>query len=494
MAAPEATSLDVQLTELEEKIDRVRALYEQYFMGIERLEPLIPRKDIERRILGLRKEQMRNTAVRFKFNTLCQRFSTMQHHWGRIVREIENGTYKRDVARAAARFGADEAMTAVGRKRAAGLQKVLENQKKDEVRKEEERRQAESVAPPRRGADDEEDAPTPPPMGRAHRPPMHSYDHGKFAAPSADDAVAERAGYGPPPAAARGAPDPSAMGFPDVDVPPAPSPQRAAPEPAAAPRPAGAPAAAPPEPGKKAPAGLRLGALGVRRVADPDAARKRLEELAAKMDGASGASAPEAATPLPAAAAVAAAQAAKPQAAAPAAAAPAARTRRFDPDEVMNVAGPALAPTDPSTDSARRPMAPPAASSPGAPARPIGLRPPGAGRSSSPGEASPAPPAASAASTPTGPSAADRAAAKRSEVAAQGGRADLAEPRVREIYKEFIDAKRRSNESTASITYDKLADSLRQQVDKLKTQHKDRRIDFAVVTKDGKTMIKPIIK
>ena len=41
MADP--SPLDLQLTELEEKIDRVRALYEQYFMGIERLEPLIPR-------------------------------------------------------------------------------------------------------------------------------------------------------------------------------------------------------------------------------------------------------------------------------------------------------------------------------------------------------------------------------------------------------------------------------------------------------------------
>ncbi len=506
MADP--SPLDLQLTELEEKIDRVRALYEQYFMGIERLEPLIPRKDIERRILGLRKEQMRNTAIRFKFNTLCQRFSTMQHHWGRICREIENGTYKRDVARAAARFGADEVLTAVGRRRAAGLQKVLETQKKEDVRREEERRQAESV-PPQRPVDDEEDAPTPPPQGgRPHRPPQHSYDIGRFAAPSVDDAAGAKAGFS---STAARAPDPAAMGFPDVDMP----------QPVAPAQPAAA-AATPAEALKKAPAGLRLGALGVRRVTDPDAARKRLEELAAKMGG----GAPEPAAPQPAARFGAPGTPPAEPVAAP-------RVRRFDPDEIMALGvpgwvpppapqhpklerpSPVIAPSDPGTDSARRPPPAPAfspgASSPAssvggsgpasAPGRPLGLRPPSAGRASTPdGVSTPPPPVAQGAASlgpasgPGGPSAADRAAVKRADVAAQGGRGDMAEPRVREIYKEFIEAKRRSNESTAAITYDKLADSLRKQMDKLKTEHKDRRIDFAVVTKDGKTMIKPIIK
>src|SRR5687767_237564 len=97
----EPSELEKQLNDLEDKIDRLRALYEQYFMGIERLEPLTPRKDVDRKIVMMRKEQMRNTALRFRFNTLCQRFNTMQQHWSRITREIENGTYKRDVARAA---------------------------------------------------------------------------------------------------------------------------------------------------------------------------------------------------------------------------------------------------------------------------------------------------------------------------------------------------------------------------------------------------------
>ncbi len=93
--------------ELETRMDRLRSLYDQYFMGIERLEPLVPRKDVERRMAVLRKEQIRNTGLRFKFNVIIQRFNTYQTYWLRISRQIEQGTYRRDVMRATARFGVD---------------------------------------------------------------------------------------------------------------------------------------------------------------------------------------------------------------------------------------------------------------------------------------------------------------------------------------------------------------------------------------------------
>src|SRR5262249_39573508 len=107
----EAAEIDRELEELETRMERLRALYEQYFMGIEKLEPQIPRKDVERRIQILRREQIRNTALRFRFQMLIQRYNTMQQYWMRITREIENGTYRRDVMRAAQRFGDREALT-----------------------------------------------------------------------------------------------------------------------------------------------------------------------------------------------------------------------------------------------------------------------------------------------------------------------------------------------------------------------------------------------
>ena len=38
-------------------------------MGIERLEPLILRKEVDRRLWVLRSEQIRNTGMRFKLQT-----------------------------------------------------------------------------------------------------------------------------------------------------------------------------------------------------------------------------------------------------------------------------------------------------------------------------------------------------------------------------------------------------------------------------------------
>lgn len=95
----ELSPLELQIGELDVAIDRLRSLYDQYFMGIERIEPAVPRKDVERKIHVLRKEQIRNTALRFRFQMILQRYNTFQSHWQRICREIENGTYKRHIYR-----------------------------------------------------------------------------------------------------------------------------------------------------------------------------------------------------------------------------------------------------------------------------------------------------------------------------------------------------------------------------------------------------------
>jgi hypothetical protein len=96
----QAEDLETTLSDLEQKIDRLKVLYDQYFMGIEKLEPQVPRKDATRLINNLSKIQIRNTGLRFRYRTLVQRFNVYLTHWNRILREIDAGTYERDVARA----------------------------------------------------------------------------------------------------------------------------------------------------------------------------------------------------------------------------------------------------------------------------------------------------------------------------------------------------------------------------------------------------------
>ena len=91
---------EIMLSDAEVQLSRIKHLYEQWFQGIERIEPQIPRKQFDRALHALRKEQPRNTALRFRFQTLIQRYTTLQTYWRRIGRQIEEGTYRRDLLRA----------------------------------------------------------------------------------------------------------------------------------------------------------------------------------------------------------------------------------------------------------------------------------------------------------------------------------------------------------------------------------------------------------
>ncbi len=95
--------LEQSINELEVELDRIRALYEQYFLGLEKLEPLIPLRNFERKLHKLRKERINNTALRFRFQQIIQRYNTLQTYWRRVARQIEEGTYRPDVMRARAR-------------------------------------------------------------------------------------------------------------------------------------------------------------------------------------------------------------------------------------------------------------------------------------------------------------------------------------------------------------------------------------------------------
>jgi hypothetical protein len=91
---------EAMLSEAETRLRRLKMLYEQWFMGFERIEPATLRKELEDLLARLRKEQMRNTALRFRLQQLVQRHTTFTTYWRRIGRQIEEGTYQRDVLRA----------------------------------------------------------------------------------------------------------------------------------------------------------------------------------------------------------------------------------------------------------------------------------------------------------------------------------------------------------------------------------------------------------
>lgn len=229
----ESEEIEIAINELEVRLERLRALYEQYFLGFEKIEPTVARKDVDRRIYVLRREKIRNTARRFRLQNIIQRYNTFQQYWQRICREIENGTYKRHLLRAERTVGPTDLMTAAARRRfgkererssvppAAAVEAAPEpNPVPRPAEPQAPRAPGAPPPPPRR--------PPPPPPGAAARPVAAS-----TAVPAAQPPPLTRSPGAPPPPTRAAPPRPTAPAKP-----PPPSeqaqPKPARPSPAAA--------------------------------------------------------------------------------------------------------------------------------------------------------------------------------------------------------------------------------------------------------------------
>ena len=479
----DASEIDQELEALGSKAEQLRALYEQYFMGLERIEPLIMRKDVERRVRILRREQLRNTAQRFRFNTLVQRINTLGTHWARVVREIENGTYRRDVLRAAARFG-DGALTALGKKNTRGLAAaVAQAQQQKRPVEDAFELEADDLI---EDEEDDTDAPTPPRLERV------------AAVPSSPVAVVVSSAPAParPPIAA-GAPlsaAPGAVAKPGGQ--PAAAPRLPAMDPlaAAASNPPAAAGGDPQAPGPKRIAGLRWGGSAPLADAATPVGRPAAEVSRRVADLATQLGAPRSEVAKPSASFGELdldfddAPAARPTVAA-------SPPRPASPARLVPAA-PSLPVPTPLPAAARAAAAAP--QSPSAPSRTAGfgeldlplegLTSPAAGDAQTPGGRSPA----------TRPGIVARPQAARPPVTnappVAPSAAELPDQRIRQIYAKYVDTKRSTQESTAGVTFEKLAATLRAQADKLRSAHPNKSVDYEVVVKDGKTHLKPVLR
>ena len=88
------------LDELDEALANLHVLYEKYFLGIDRRPPELERKRVSSKTREMRTQMIRNTALKFRINTLFAKLISFERMWDRTLREIEDGTYKRDVFKA----------------------------------------------------------------------------------------------------------------------------------------------------------------------------------------------------------------------------------------------------------------------------------------------------------------------------------------------------------------------------------------------------------
>jgi hypothetical protein len=86
--ADDIMKLDQQLSELIFK-------YEQYFIGLEKREPLPLLVEVQKMVRRYTTVRINNTMYRHRFNMLVARLNTYREHWNRILKLIDEGKYPR---------------------------------------------------------------------------------------------------------------------------------------------------------------------------------------------------------------------------------------------------------------------------------------------------------------------------------------------------------------------------------------------------------------
>jgi hypothetical protein len=92
---------------------------------------------------------------------------------------------------------------------------------------------------------------------------------------------------------------------------------------------------------------------------------------------------------------------------------------------------------------------------------------------------------------PTTTSAVKPPAPKPAPGGSSGG-ADADDARLRDLHSRLQQAKQQTKE--ANVSFEGLAKSIRATEARLREQHKNRKIEFDVVIKDGKAVVKPIVR
>lgn len=93
------STTDDQVAKAEEALKELRTAYEKYFAGIERVAPEKDRSNLKNVIRRMMTQRNANTARKFRIQSLQASLITHESYWDRICRQIEEGTYRRDLYR-----------------------------------------------------------------------------------------------------------------------------------------------------------------------------------------------------------------------------------------------------------------------------------------------------------------------------------------------------------------------------------------------------------
>lgn len=87
-----------RLDDLEKAAEGIRRDFDQFFMGLQKRAPTVNQAQLAGQFRKIKEEELKewNTQDRFRFNQIHARFVSFERVWARTMKQIEDGTYKRD--------------------------------------------------------------------------------------------------------------------------------------------------------------------------------------------------------------------------------------------------------------------------------------------------------------------------------------------------------------------------------------------------------------
>lgn len=89
-----------EVDSIEALLHALRGQYEQFFLGMEKRPPTKAHEQFKKRLEALRTVPSRNSALSFRIQSLQATAATYERLWSRTLKEMEDGTYRRDVYKA----------------------------------------------------------------------------------------------------------------------------------------------------------------------------------------------------------------------------------------------------------------------------------------------------------------------------------------------------------------------------------------------------------
>lgn len=84
-----------ELRILDHKLKQLKLDYDRYFLGTRPREPVLLRGEVEKLVAIYSNQAITNSALRFRFSSLCSRYQAHKRQWSEILRQMEQGTYAR---------------------------------------------------------------------------------------------------------------------------------------------------------------------------------------------------------------------------------------------------------------------------------------------------------------------------------------------------------------------------------------------------------------